>query len=163
MTMKKITLLAILILALLPISIKAQAQVMGVAGAGASFEDGGTFSMFVGGDIPLYTDTARGIKIYTRAGFQFIDRHDTEKEDQGIILWQMTQRSLTSWLSVAIGGGLAYNIKEGDDEQSSGVKIEFTIIPLKQAGLIIGFDYLPDAGLNGQDVKFLYAGINLLP
>ncbi len=140
-----------------------QVKVMGVTGFGASFEDGGTFGMFIGGDIPIYTDTARGFKSYTRTVMQFSDRDSELKEDQGIAFWQMAQRRLFSWATVAVGGGMTYNIKEGDDEQASGVKIELAIAPINAAAIIIGFDYLPDAGLCGQDVKFIYGGVNLLP
>ena len=140
-----------------------QVQIMGVTGFGASWENGSTFSAFIGGDIPVYTDTVRGFTAFTRAAFQYSDRDSELKEDQGLVFWSMVKRQLFPWATVAVGGGMTYNIKDGDDEQSAGTKIEFAFAPISQAAIIVGFDYLPDAGLNGQDVKYLYGGINLLP
>ena len=159
--MKRI-ILTLAVLALLVGSVQAQGQTYAVVGAGASFEGTGTFSMFLGGDIPIYTDTSRGFSSFTRAAYHFSDR-DEGKEDQGIAIWQMVKRDITSWLDVAIGGGLTYNFKEANDQQSAGVKLEFSFNPLGTVAVIIGGEYLPDAGENAEDVKFLYGGINLMP
>ena len=139
----------------------AQGQTYAVVGAGASFEGTGTFSMFLGGDIPIYTDTSRGFSSFTRAAYHFSDRDEGE-EDQGIAIWQMIKRDITSWANVAIGGGLTYNLKAEDDEQAAGVKVEFSFTALPVA-IILGGEYLPDAGENGNDVRFVYGGVNLMP
>jgi hypothetical protein len=133
-----------------------------VAGAGASFEDCGTFAMFIGGDVNLYTDTAKGVAVFTRATYQFDDR-DEGKEKQGISAFLMMKRDFTSWLYGAVGGGLAYNFKSGDDQQAAGVKIELGTAPWGTVAFILGIEYQPDAGENAEDVKFIYGGINLLP
>lgn len=148
-------------LILLPFSVEAQPRVMGVVGAGASFGNVGTLSIFFGGDIDIYTDTARGFTSYTRIVGQFTD-HYKGQEDEGVAIWQMIERDFTNWLYLGIGGGLTYVFKEGSNEQAAGIKLEAGWTPIDGAALIIGIDYLPDAGTDGEDIKFIYAGVNLL-
>lgn len=157
----KVKHLAVFIAALMMLPFSVQAQVMVVAGAGASFEDGGTFAMFVGGDIPLESDTT-GFRTFTRVAFHYTDHYNAE-ENQGLDFWLMTKRNIWSWLYGSVGGGMSYNFKDGKDEQGAGVKIELGFVPAKMAAFIIGIEHLPDAGTDGRNITFIYGGINLLP
>lgn len=159
--MKRITLLAILILALLPIGIKAQDSFIGVAGVGAAFEGGGTLSGFAGFDYVLRLDTATGARTYSRVVGQFTDR-DNGEEDEGVSIWLMTERKFWGPVYFAIGGGYLRQIKEGPDEQAAGLKFEISWAPIEQAALIVGIDHYPDAGEYSKNVNFIYFGINLL-
>ncbi len=137
-----------------------QSRFAGVAGVGAAFENCGTLSAFAGFEYALRLDTVTGARTYTRVTGQFTDRYNGQ-EDEGVSGWLMTDRRFWGGIYLALGGGYSLNVKEGQNEEAVGLKFEILWAPIDQAALIAGIDHYADAGEGGQNVNFIYFGINL--
>ena len=137
-----------------------QGRFAGVGGVGAAFENCGTLSAFAGFEYALRIDSVTKARTYGRVVGQFTDRYN-KQEDEGVGLWLMTDRRFWGGIYLGVGGGYAVQVKEGQNEQAAGLKLEISWAPIDMAALIAGIDHYPDAGEYSKNVNFIYFGINL--
>jgi hypothetical protein len=141
-----------------------QAKIDGTFQIGSFAEKGGPqkLAWFVGGDVPLYTDTVKGFQALTRAGyFHAYDPYG----DQALAVWTLARKSLGLSKNVdfyiTFGGGMINYIKDSSDVTQALIKLETSFRLWKFINTGIGADYMPAAG--GGDKTFLYVLVDLLP
>ncbi|MFQ5453704.1 MAG: hypothetical protein ACE5D6_05910 [Candidatus Zixiibacteriota bacterium] len=161
--MRKILLILLIILLVMPFSVTfAQFKAFGVVGAGSMYtEQGATYSHFIGANIPIVSQP--GYKNYTRTTYFYVNQEI--QEAQGIIVWDMNQKSLglfpeTDWY-VALGIGGSYNIEAGEDIIDLALKLETGLNIKGNFGFAIGGDYIPVK--EGYDNKFVYLLLDFFP
>jgi hypothetical protein len=164
--MKKLLLAAILLALIVP-TISAQPKMFGLGGAGCVFTDGAKtkYSHFLGWDTPIYTDTLKGYRNFTRVEYRYVA--SAPKEVQSGVVWDITQKSLISdakhkmlWL-LNIGIGVQAQVKEGKDDYSFPLKLETGLNLSGGFGVSLGADYIPINDTS--DKVFVYFALDFLP
>ena len=153
------------LLALLyPNPAQAQLDVYGVTSAGMFMEncEKPTMGIWVGGDIPYYTDTERGIVISNRPGVFLADRDPNIK---GASDWLVIiRKSLGLWnkagLYGCLGSGVLYQMPiAGDAESETEDSWKFALgVDLKGG---FGFSLGADVVTREEWQYFVYASIDL--
>lgn len=162
--MKKliIVVVALLLLATVPITANAQVDAYSIFGIGHEMTDGGSSHLkyFVGGEFLLKQDTAKGFTLKVRTLYTQVRKSDP-KEIQGVEVWEITEqilaRKVWNW-SVSAGIGVFNEIQEGADLQRLTLKFETGVELFNKLPLMIGIDFIPTDGLG--DKEFVYGLLN---
>lgn len=113
-------------------------------------------------EIPNYTDTTSGVTMGERTGIFYAD---TKDDIQGASVFFYAKKSVGLLGAVDLyalfGGGVLYEITDGNDPADAALKFELGGDIYKKLGFQVGADMVPIRG--GEDEYFLYAGINLTP
>lgn len=147
----------------------AQGHAYGVIGAGSLMQSGEhpKFAYFIGGDVPLYTDTAAGFRHLTRTTYYYANTDPGEEEVQAVQIWSITEKrfltqrqGLTDW-RISLGIGMSNEINDGSDTQNLAIKLELGATLVKSISLYLGGDVIPRSEETNQG--FVYFGLNLKP
>lgn len=113
-------------------------------------------------EVPNYTDSASGITMGERTGIFYAD---TKDDIQGASVFFYAKKSVGLLGAVDLyalfGGGVLYEITDGNDPADGALKFELGGDIYKKLGFQFGADMIPVRG--GEDEYFIYAGINLTP
>lgn len=158
--MKRLILAVILLIAL-PMVSNAQVNAYSIFGAGHQMTDGGSSHMklFVGGEIYIKQDTAKGFTLKTRTLYTQV--RNSETEIQGLEIWEITEQTLSKktwgWF-VAAGIGMFNEVEEGDDLQRLTLKFETGVDLFNKVPIAFGVDLIPTDGAG--DKEFIYGMLN---
>jgi hypothetical protein len=120
---------------------------------GAFSDDAGRFerATWIGAQVPL------GGSVVNRTGWFYCDLADQEIE--GFSSWILASKSLKRWgttgISLTMGGGILYEVNDGDNTEMSGFKTEVAFA-VAGCSFALGADYQPVR--SGHDQWFLYGG-----
>lgn len=170
--MRKLLLLLTLplLMAAYPTDGNAQGHAFGVTGVGTLMQDGEhpQFAYFIGGDIPIYSDSASGFSNKTRTSYYYVNTPAGQEEIQAMQIWNINSKRfatssafLSDW-TVSIGIGISNEINDGEDDvQQVATKLELGATLVKAVKVYIGGDVIPRSEKPNQG--FLYFGLTLIP
>lgn len=119
---------------------------------------------FAGMNNVVMFDSTKNMTVYNRTGYFYVNGADSTKEIQSISTFMLTEKSFGLGdldIFVAIGGGMLYQIQEGDDEVGATTKIEVGVDVYRKLTIAFGADYIPIKG--EADEIFVYAIIDIFP
>lgn len=125
---------------------------------GVLMTNGGSSHMayFVGGEVPIKTDTTSGFTAKTRFGY-FSFQQDTPEIQGGFFYSMLQQQVLKTWY-LATKTGFLNQIYNGDDVMKLAVGFETGINVLGKIDVGIGVDMIPTEGKG--DKTFIYGMLN---
>lgn len=157
-----ILLLVLALIALNPTAGECQEVGSGLTfGGGFVFDNEPTFAAFGGAEFPFLTDTVRGLQLFNRTVYHQV-RRDESREVQAASTWAMARYAIVDNFSVAGGAGYQTAVKEGNDDNSIGLKAEVGYLAWKRLNFFLGYEW-KQAEEIADDKTFLYLGLTVVP
>jgi hypothetical protein len=162
--MLRITLFSVIVCATVATGVSAQVEAYGVVEAGAYLQNHHETEIagWAGLELPLVKAPDQGFCGAIRAGAFYVD---LEPDLQGASVFLVGKKvfdcAYTPSYYLVMGGGLIYEVLEGNDSKDAALKFELGFDFYRGLAFGIGTDYIPDPLTD--DRWFVYGTFDLTP